>query len=224
MLIELKHPFFKNYPKAFDLFAKCYKIGTLKSRFDRTAEQIAIDPTSINFTSAKTDKNDIANDFRGASFESFTEILLKLMGNNPNIGVLDYQPNFDTDYGVDGVGIGNNGCVKTIQVKSRGWDVVMGGNKDHLHNFVSYSINRFGVNVNDDCNMLIITSAKSINWRDMTSEWQEKVSYIAMNESWGCFRNSKYQPENPCNSFSLKTLLDDNYAFWEQAKKLIAHS
>ena len=219
----LKHPFFGNFPTAIDLFTRNPQFGTVVSRVNRIADKISTGTSTLPFTSTKTSSLDIANDFRGAAFEGFGEIFIKLMGVIPQIGIDKYEPltGVGDDYGVDGKGIGRNGKLLTVQFKFRSeYDTVLHGNKDHLHNFVNASL-EMGVDINDNDNMVIITTADEVFYKDMTAEWKEKVRYISPNNSWGCYRDRKYAPQNPTNLFSLKSLLDDNPIFWNAASDLV---
>ena len=221
MKIELIHPFWTAYPNAVDLFRGNPAFGTWVSRIGRIAEKIEKDPSSIPFTCDKTDANDIANRFRGDSLEGLGEILFKLQGTNPLIGVVDYIPLWTNDFGVDGKGIGLNGKLMTFQFKFRGeFDKTLTGEKDHLDNFPNQSL-ELGVDENDDFNMLIVTTGKGVFYKDMSVKWRNKVRYLAANESWGCFKKQKYQAQDPTNIFSLKSLLDGNFPFWNTAVKLI---
>lgn len=221
MNIKLEHPFWKNYPDSLSLYEKNTKMGTWISRVVKVAAKIEKDPSSIKFKSVKTSPIDIANDFRGSSFEAFGELLIKLQGLNPLIGIYDYTPLFNNDennyndYGVDGKGLGKNGKLATVQFKFRSvFGTTLFADKDHLHNFINASL-EMGVNINDNENMIIITTADEVFYKDMTIEWKNKVKYIATNKSWGCYRNQKYVPQDPTNIFSLKTLVDNNRPFWE---------
>lgn len=222
MKIELCHPFWTNYPNARALYERTPKITGWISRVKRIAEQLEENPGTINFTSEKTDPADVANDFRGAAFESFGEVLIKTLGLMPLIGIADYEPVTSDDYGVDGKGIGKNGKLLTVQFKFRSeYDTVLFGDKDHLNNFINASI-EMGVDIGDSNNMVIITTADEVFYKDMTVEWKNKVRYIAPNKSWGCFRGLKYTPQDPTNIFCLKTLVDDNVPFWSTAIQAIS--
>jgi len=218
MKINLTHSFFKNTVVAKSLYTDVSKSGTWISRVVRIAEKIEKDPKSVPFISTKIEPKDIANDFRGAAFEGFGEALIKLMGSIPQIGIYDYEPYTGPDYGVDGVGKGKNGKIATVQFKFRGeFDKVLTSKDDHLGNFVSASLEKpFEVSIDDNENMLILTTGKEVFYKDMSIEWKNKVKYIAQNQSWGCFRGQKYKPEDPTNTFSLKSLVDNNLAFWNQ--------
>ena len=221
MKIELVHPFWKAYTNAGELFRGNPAFGTWVSRVTRIAEKIEQDPSKIPFKSDKTAANDIANDFRGSSFEGLGEIFLKLMGLNPLVGVYKYEPATGADYGIDGKGLGLNGKLLTVQFKYRGeFDKTLTAEKDPLGNFINASL-ELGVDINDDSNMLILTTGQGVFYKDMSVKWKDKVRYIAANESWGCFKRQKYVPQNPTNIFSFRSLLDGNLPFWNTANTLI---
>ena len=229
--MNLVHPFFKNYPDSIKLFSGINKMGSWTSRVSKIAKQIEIDPTSVIFISKETDPIKIANNFRGESFEGFGEIFLKVFGVIPQIGIRNYEPCSSDedvpDMGVDGKGIGNNGKMFTVQFKFRGDpEKVLNAEKDHLNNFVNASWEKpFCVDINDTENMLIITTGKEILYKDMLVEWRDKVKYIAYNQSWGCFKSRKFEPnKKPTNIFSLKSLVDNNTIFWEIAKEEITNN
>lgn len=218
---RLQHRFFDHYQEALKLFDGCRTMGGWISRQSAVAKKIEDDPSKVKFTSDKTTPEEKANDFRGASFEGFTEILIAVFGIDPRIGIRSCKPFEGKDYGVDLVGISNNGYPGTIQCKFRTeYDKVLYGDKDHLHNFV---IQSWDIGVPKDCcdNMIIITTAKEIHYADMTNEWNNKVKYIALNQSWGCFRKLKYQPQDPTNTFSLRWMVDGNSNFWTTATEMI---
>lgn len=222
MKVELLHPFFNRYKDAILLFEGCRTMGSWISRQSKIAKMIEADPSKVSFKSDKSASQDIANDFRGVSFEGFTEIFFHIFGIDPRIGIRDCRPFSGKDYGVDLVGIGNNGHPATIQCKFRTeYDKVLKGDKDHLHNFVIQSWEDCGVPKEDTENMLIITTGKEVYYDDMTNEWNNKVRYIALNQSWGCFRGLKYQPQDPTNIFSLRAMTDHNLNFWITATNII---
>jgi len=230
MKIELVHPFFNNYSDTIELYSGIYKMSSWVSRVNRIAKDIEKDPSTVNFISKETIPEKIANDFRGSSFEFFGEIFLKLFGVIPQIGIRNYEPcssdDDNPDMGVDGMGIGMNGKIMTVQFKFRGdTQKLLNAEKDHLNNFVNASFEPpFGVDINDKGNMLIITTGKEVLYKDMLVEWRDKVKYIAFNESWGCFENQKFQKQGPTPIFSLKSLIDDNTIFWETAKEIISNN
>ena len=218
----LQHTFFDAYPDSVTLFEGCRTMGGWISRQSRLAKKIESDPSSAKFSSDKTTPEDIANDFRGASFEGFTEIFIHAFGVDPHIGIKNCIPFEGKDYGVDLVGVGNNGRPATVQCKFRTeYDKVLYGEKDHLHNFLIQSWEDCGVSKDDDNNMLIMTTAKEIYYDDMTNEWNNKVKYISLNQSWGCFRGLRYQPQDPTNVFSLRSMVDGNSLFWQLATEMI---
>ena len=134
---------------------------------------------------------------------------------------MGYEVTPESDYGVDGKGIGLNGKLLTVQFKFRGeFDNTLTANKDHLDNFVNASF-ELGVDINDDFNMLILTTGKGVFYKDMSIKWKDKVRFISSNESWGCFKKQKYVPQDPTNIFSFKSLLDGNLPFWNTACTLI---
>lgn len=116
MKIELVHPVSKNYPSV-GLYSDCFKISTLLGRVEHIAEVIENNRITVNFASTKENPKDAANEFRGAVFEGFGEITIKLVGMIPQWGLSNYEPIWLKDYGIDGKGIGANGKLATVQFK-----------------------------------------------------------------------------------------------------------
>lgn len=143
------------YIKAFQKYSK-----RDAKEYRATLERISVDTGDFDDRVKKhIDK------INGDCFEVFGEALLKLGGNNREIGVHDFQPlaHNDRDVGVDGTGIGTNGYPATVQFKFRGdINYVLSANDDHLSNFVVASQNKYGVRFSDVEHMIIITTAKSI--------------------------------------------------------------
>jgi superfamily II DNA or RNA helicase len=107
------------------------------------------------------------NVFKGHSLELLAEYLIKANASDNRIGIYNYCPIQEDDYGADGAGIGENGNPATVQVKFRRGDWVLNANDDHLTNFVLRSYTVHGVKMEDKKNMLIITTALKVDERVM---------------------------------------------------------
>ena len=171
--IELTHPFKDKCPD-IDEFLKddneagvvntinslCYKIKKLAEKYSST-----IDP----------DK------FKGDALELFVEYLIKAESHDNRIGIYDYKPISDDDQedvGVDGSGIGDNGNPATVQVKYRAGDYVLTANNDHLSNFLTASWSDFLVPIEDDKNMLIVTTGLKVDEQSREKMLKNKVRVL----------------------------------------------
>lgn len=140
--------------------------------------------------------------FMGDAFELLVEALCKSMGMTPQIGITDYKVvDIAEDYGVDGVGIGNDGNVATVQVKFRGHDYNYNkkeliATKDGLVNFAWTSVAHYGVPVDTKTNMLVVTTAKGMYGpsADVNGMLRGKVRCLGYKE--------------------LSKLIDKNKPFW----------
>lgn len=103
------------------------------------------------------------NTFKGDAFECFVEFFNKKLP----VYINAYTPlaNADRDTGVDGIGTGLNGKLATVQIKYRENTISsLTANEDHLSNFAWTSVAKYGVDVNDDKNMLVFTTAKDLHY------------------------------------------------------------
>lgn len=143
------------------------------------------------------------NDYVGDGLEGLVEALVKLSPVDNRIGITDYQVATGQDTGVDGHGIGFNGKPATLQVKYRGDGTArLTANEDHLSNFICASQNRYGVMIEDTMNMLVVTTAEGLNFFTEEQMLYKKVRCLGRQE--------------------LRSLVDNNQAFWDQFRKLMA--
>ena len=180
-MIELIHSFKDQCYNPAELFNDCNKIGVFCRRLK---VQSVLHPERIE-----------PNTYKGDGLEILVEAYLKLHPADSRIGITDYRPEQECDYGVDGVGRGNNGKVATVQVKYRSPIRIMTANKDHLSNFVANSYTRYGVDLHDTENMIIITTAAGVHHKVMNEMFNGKVKVIAIDD--------------------LKKMLNWNNLFWE---------
>lgn len=171
--ITLVHPFKDILPDVDEFFltegeegitntvnAFCYKIKKFAEKYQ---DQIATE------------------DFKGWALEIFAEYLIKTNAADNRIGIYDYKPVSATDeddVGVDGFGIGENGLPATVQVKYRAGDYVLTANEDHLSNFLTASWNDYAVRIEDDKNMLIITTGLKVDDRTREKMLKNKVRVL----------------------------------------------
>lgn len=192
-MITIEHTFKDKCPDLNEIFHRqdetpivtvdsfCARLDTLSDKY-----QHLIDP----------------NDFKGWGLELLTEFLIKENGSDNRIGIYDYQPASDDvqkDVGVDGIGKGENSKPATVQVKYRQYDYVLKANEDHLSNFVVSSVMDYGVDKDDDKNMLIVTSGQDVHHFTMSEMLKNKVRVL--------------------NRAALKQMLDNRSEWWNRFKE-----
>ena len=185
-LIKIDHLFIYRCIDRDALLRNCYKLNTFISRAEKQAKEYG-----------KEDEDEI-NQYKGWALEFFAEYLIKAHPMDKRIGVIDYQiVDEDDDTGVDGYGTGLDGNPATVQVKWRPFKYTLTANRDHLTNFTSSSLIRYGVKLdeNRNKNMLIITTGKDIHWRTDEKMFQYNVRVL--------------------NREKLRVLVDENNMFWD---------
>ena len=171
--ITLTHPFVNQLPNVDEFFS--YKnesghittINNLCHQINKLSEQYASQIDS--------------NMFKGNALELFTEFMIKDCGSDNRIGIFDYSPATDIesdDVGVDGFGIGANGKTATVQVKFRAGDFILRANEDHLSNFLTSSWVDHGVDIEDNKNMLIVTTGLKVDESTMEKMLKNKVRVL----------------------------------------------
>jgi hypothetical protein len=170
-------------------------------KFMRRIEKFCDKDTDHLSDPAEVDKR--KNKFRGDAFEVFAEALLKTHAYDRRVGIANYRPADPTeDYGIDGYGIGTNMRPATVQVKYRGnGESELTANSDHLTNFLGASQNHstHRVSIDDNENMLIITSAKGVHRVTAENMLHNKVRWVGRE--------------------LLKELVDNNLPFWEEFRR-----
>jgi hypothetical protein len=137
---------------------------------------------------------------KGDLFEIFIEAFIKIFGSNAQIGIGDYSPNKEEDYGVDGFGIGINGQPVTIQIKYRNnptYELL----QEDLKQFAFQSIRLFKIDPFSDGDMIVFTSAKGLHWRT------EKNVFC------GAIRTIGFD--------FISNQINNNIPFWNQIKNVI---
>lgn len=188
MNITLEHTFINRSHDLNGLLINCNKLSTFCNRLEK---QSILFPDRYN-----SDK------YKGDGFELFVEALIKLSPVDNRIGISEYRlGNASTDTGVDGLGIGIDGKIATVQVKYRSDNKqLLTANKDHLSNFVMTSIFE-GVDKDTKTNMLIITTAEGLHHFTDNQMFLNKVRCIGYNE--------------------LRQLVDNNNIFWNNFRNLL---
>lgn len=188
MQIKLEHQFITRAHDLKGLVDNCYKLSTFCNRLEK---QALLFPNRYD-----PDK------YKGDGFELLIEALIKLSPIDNRIGIGDYKPIQSDDTGVDGIGIGIDGKIATVQVKYRGNSQQrLTANKDHLSNFVMTSLMKHKVNSDSKTNMLIITTADGLHHFTDNEMFLNQVRCIGYKQ--------------------LRELLDNNKLFWDNFRKLL---
>jgi len=142
----------------------------------------------------------------GDGWEGFNEILLKVYGSHPDIGVVDAEVLPPGAIGCDFKGKGidlNPGTVQSkYKGKSKAWQIELAEGPDmKLERFLAQSQNAYGVNVNSKTNMLVITNAVGINYWTADELLFGKVRCLGREH--------------------IKYLVNNNPAFWARARDII---
>lgn len=184
MVPVLTHPFLTRCLDHKALLDGVAKFSTYDSRLKKQAKQYANGDV------------DLENEYKGWAFEIFVEVLMRIFGHDKRVGVVDYQIiDEDDDIGVDGTGKGINGKPATVQAKYRQAIHELSANRDHLSNFTSGSVLRYGVDPADTQNMLIVTCGKDLKNFTAQNMFRNKVRWL--------------------NREKIRVLVDDNVAFWD---------
>lgn len=183
MTIELTHSFIYRCLNKEELLFKVTKFNTFERNLLKQAKK---------YGNGNANKE---NEYKGWGFELFGEMLVKTFSYDKRIGVHNLQfSEEDDDTGVDGYGMGTNGKPATVQFKYRKANYTLKANEDHLSNFISASQNRYNVDINDEKNMIIITSGKDLHYYTKDNMLYGKVR---------CLNRDK-----------IRTMVDNNIPFW----------
>ncbi|MFW6311260.1 MAG: hypothetical protein ACOC1K_03390 [Nanoarchaeota archaeon] len=192
MEIILKHSFLHRCHNLDELLDNTNKLSTFINKLEKQSQKFPnrYDP----------DK------YKGDGFELFVEALIKLSPVDNRIGIANYNPiKENEDIGVDGIGIGVDGNPATVQIKYRNNNRIrLSTNLDHLSNFTSASIMKYGVNPNTKNNLLIITTAEGLHHFTDKEMFLGKVRCLGYNQ--------------------LRELVDNNILFWNAFRELIEKS
>jgi len=191
--VKLSHPFINICPDIEEFFKAKNEYGTICSINGLCSK--------IKSLSAKYADRIDENKFKGDALELFAEYMIKSSAEDNRIGIYNYKcvPSSE-DMGVDGFGIGENGNPATVQVKFRSGDFVLTANEDHLSNFLTSSWFDYSVPLEDDKNMLIVTTALKVDDNSMHKMLKDKVRVLNRDalrqmydnrpEWWARFRES----------------------------------
>lgn len=157
-VVSLVHPFKDKCPDIEEFLKADNNIGVIN-----TVESLC---SKIKWMSEKYALTYDPDKLKGDAWELFTEFFVKTNASDNRVGIYDYKPITEDDQednGVDGSGIGENSNPATVQAKYRTGDYVLTANNDHLSNFLTASWVDFQVPIEDDKNMLIITSGLKVD-------------------------------------------------------------
>jgi hypothetical protein len=142
----------------------------------------------------------------GDGWEGFNEILLKVYGTHPDIGFVEAEVLPPGTIGCDFKGKGIDLNPGTVQSKYKGrskaWRMELAEAPDmKLERFLAQSQNTYSIDVSSKTNMLVITNAIGINYWTADELLFGKVRCLGREH--------------------IKYLVDDNPAFWAQARDMI---
>jgi len=202
MIVKLTHPFLLRHYKNRDILTDCNKINTFCKNLDKRSSALFAEVKGESDLEKEARIQKI-NKFKGNGFELFVEAMIRLFPCDKRLHcIMDYEVETNVDIGVDGFGkSGINLKPLTVQCKYRQFDYVLSANKDHLGNFVVASTGpRYNVDQTSDpdtlkCNMIIISSAKSLNFFTDNEMFDGRVYAFCRTE--------------------IQQMVDNNKAFWE---------
>lgn len=187
-MIKLIHPFKNRCHDINSLLKGCYKISTFCNRLEK---QSTLFPNRYD-----PDK------YKGDGLEFLAEALIKLSPVDNRIGIGEYQPILEGDTGVDGIGKGIDGRPAAVQVKYRRSDWILTADKDHLSNFPNAAYMKYGVPVDSDRHLLIITTAQDLHYYTRAEMFQNKVRCIGYESL-------------------RRDFLDNNFLFWDKLREIL---
>lgn len=183
------HPFVTRCLDHKALLEGVSKFNTYDSRLKKQAKQYANGDVELE------------NEYKGWVFEIFVIAMINWLGNDKRVGIVGLQiVDEDDDIGVDFLGTGINGKPATVQAKYRQAIHELSANKDHLSNFTSASVLRYGVDPADTQNMLIVTCGKDLKNFTAQNMFRNKVRWL--------------------NREKIRVLVDDNVAFWNAFREV----
>ena len=142
----------------------------------------------------------------GDGWEGFSEILLKVFGYHPDIGIVESRVLPPGTKGVDFAGQGVDLKPATVQSKYKGranaWQIELAEGDDmKLERCLTQSQNAWGVNIESKTNVLVITNAVGIHYWTADELLFNKVRCLGREQ--------------------IQYLVDNNPAFWACARAMI---
>jgi hypothetical protein len=225
MTIELNHIFLEKCIDRKTLFSKMYKVVNgqmIDGVFDNTKSTVTNFMLAVE-EQAKGKENLLSNgdynwpveNYIGDGFELLVEAIIKNRGYMTEIGIRDYTPIENRDFGVDGVGVCTlDGKPITVQAKYRkSPNYELSISKDNLDSFWRCSVKQYGVpfecgiaqnkkKPKEAKRMIVFTTAKGIC---------NHSSDIIYTGDMRCLGNAWFKRE-----------IDQNIGFWELFQKSLA--
>jgi hypothetical protein len=138
---------------------------------------------------------------KGDMFEIFSECFFKILSADNRIGVYGYQPApVNSDYGVDGFGLGMDESPLTVQVKFRS-DVTSELKSDDIKQFAFQSIVEYNVDKDTRTNMIVFTNSRGLHWLTESKVFSGRVRAIAFD--------------------TISKIIDNNSVFWKEVSDLV---
>jgi hypothetical protein len=182
MDIEIKHNMyviFKNDGILKSIFRECNSLHS----FEKSVKNyISTFPDKLEEIYEKSHEDNI-NKFKGDIFEILIEGMLKIIRSNHN-PIENYNPqcsehdDFEDDYGVDGTGTSLiNKKPITVQIKFRSnvTDLLV---TEDLKNFQGLSYRKYGVPVDEDKNLYVITNCKGVHHKTCKYVYDESLTVL----------------------------------------------
>jgi hypothetical protein len=147
------------------------------------------------------------NKYKGDGFEFFIELFLSLFSCDNRIGLFNYKPNENADNGVDGIAQNMFNDTSVIQVKYRTntKDQLTVNDDDHLANLLTQAMIDYDV---------VIDKTNPKNYRHFVFTTAEGLNYYT--------DNSVLKNKVKCFGFKdISQLVDNNLAFWIQARTIV---
>jgi hypothetical protein len=200
--MKLTHRFwFGNTPKQGLWVEKVFKGVSSLEQLETNLEKVAFPKNPDDLFG-----HDPYSMILGDGWEGFSEILVKVYGTHPDIGFVEAEVLPPGAIGCDFKGKGIDLNPATAQSKYKGrskaWMLELAeGPEMKLERMLAQSQNAYGVNVNSKTNMLVITNAVGIHYWTAEELLFNKVRCLGREQ--------------------IKYLVNDNPAFWAQARALI---
>jgi hypothetical protein len=211
MVVKLTHPFLMECidPKGLlrnNLKSKSMTFSMFSGRLRKQATKYATGGDGkVN--------EDKENKYKGNGFELFCEIFVRIFGFDMLVSINpdSYEIVADgDDTGVDGIGIGNNGKIHTLQAKFCIGTEELTANRQHLTNFTSASMLRYNVNKDEVCNLNRPGIKSKINMTIMHTG--KGINHYTENDMLcGLIREIGLK--------DIKNKVDGNNIFWECFRK-----
>jgi len=190
----IQHESFVNlYNKDQKIFDNLFKDVNTLTKLSNRIVKISSKFESYSYKDAEKIKGDI--------FEIFSECFFKILSADNRIGVYGYQPaSANSDYGVDGSGLGMNELPLTVQVKFRS-DVTTELTSDDIKQFAFQSIVEYNVDKDTRTNMVVFTNSKGLHWVTESKVFSGRIRAIAYD--------------------TISQIIDNNSVFWKEVSDLV---